>query len=186
MCDRAYRFLDSMVGKEWDYVWADICRPHQDKDKGKLRKWLRDHLSDGCVVDLNIKINSKGAPYSPRWGRLLLGYWVHPITGILYKHEKGKYQYLKPKPRVVKFEGQEYAPDNNGIWYQVSLRYLSNEQAIRDFRTFGEYDVLLDMNVSNIYKLKQEYGRHAYCIAKRQINSRLKKKILDANPIEVP
>jgi hypothetical protein len=175
----SYNYLASKVGSEWDYVWADICRHHDDFDKNALRKYMREQISQGFMVTTKCS-RIYGIIAESGYTRLYSKYYVDPDTDILRRNNDAfvKWKREKRRPRVVKFEGKEYAPDNNGIWYEVKLVEIT-PMAIRFC-----VDTLLNihLNLTNVFR--NEYGRDVFCVEKKQISKRLKRRILrnaDAN-----
>jgi hypothetical protein len=170
-------FLRSKVGHHWDSVYSEISEKHGDPDKDALRKFMKRQISKSFLVALNCEFDEEGNVVEKPFRRIYDTFFVHPTTKILCETPKRKRQRPKSTPRLVTFDSKEYAPDNNGVWYEVSLRELSNT-SITYFRDIGAYDVLLELTISSSWDLRRAYGRNAYCYSKKQIGKRLKNRIM--------
>jgi hypothetical protein len=149
------KFLQSKVGENWDDVYSELCSKLEDKDRECIF-WY---------VNIYNKIDRWFAPFHVS------------EKGILEKRKDSSYsnyQYEKPKKRIIEFEGQEYFCYED-IWYAVTS---TTETKVKTYygRDMNIKDVFFEFNHTLAFK---EYGCNRICTSKRQVNSKICKKLRD-------
>jgi hypothetical protein len=172
MFNKGRRYFVSMVGYEWDYVWADICRHHNDVKKDELRKFVRDKID--WFVEKNVKIAEDGKLLcSDRSCRIYSAFYIHPLSETLELAPKEpKYRRVDHLPKPIKIDGKFYGLID-GLWYELKL-----EKWVKTHYHFQDpMDIFFGRYITP--HLSKRYGEDAnlYCYDKRAAGKRIIKKI---------
>lgn len=108
------RYLEGMVGKPWNKIFADVCR-YLDRDSA-VQDHVRDHLEDyvaTCVIVENGRL-VRGNGYGV--GRPLYSlFYVCPRTGILKKNPNwGRWRSQRPISETIRFVDKLYGVSPQG------------------------------------------------------------------------
>lgn len=170
------RWLNSKVGSNWNNVWADICKGHDNTDKDELRKATRDAID--YYVEQNVMIKD-GEMKRSNGKNIYSPFYVHPSTKILCA-APNRPKYRLPKPvRPIEYDGQKFFKEDD-IWYQVILKDIEQIDRVKYPKYYNTWWDVYDV-FKKAFMTEREcirfYGSSVYCVAKKQIGKRLIKKI---------
>lgn len=162
-------FLDSKLGHNWDKVYSHICSYHEDKDKARMFKFMKEHIE--LFVDFNVTEENGILFYSN--GRKLSTY------GTIYYLKKGEkilrkfeqhYRCKKPKKKFIQIDGRNFIKIE-GVWYEFSYKRFEPIYPYKDC-----YDCILKKRVdrSETYAL---YGLNIVAYYKVQLSSKEIKRL---------
>jgi len=164
-----YGFLRKNVGRKWDDVWSEICKNNKDY----MGRHLKNHVS--YMVELNCT-EVDGVVYDSKNEEVFVyKYGFYVVDGILKQYKEESRKYKKPKSKFVDFEGKKYLKWD-GIWYEVTVKQFDRRNKLPLLK-----DAFIDLpygdewTIGNI--LWKAYGEWVTCVTKKQIGSRLVKKI---------
>jgi hypothetical protein len=160
------RYLRSNCGRSWNAVYSDVCQRINRNSAVQLHVW--QHLmQDVCTNPYEIS-GEVGRWHAFRWRN---SFYVDPRTGILREAPPSRTKHERRPTTEEPDDRIDVDPTHqfrrlDGIWYELELARFRPGSVV--------YDMGLRRLCTNTdeHELFRFYGRAAYAIRKRQLNSK--------------